>query len=148
MRGSRPDRHLPRSGLAQWSPGAPTPSGPDRATNSTTKAFDHARPGDVIVVNGSGDDTPALIGDLIGIRAKSLAIAGFVIGGAVRDADALAELGLPVFARCVTPAGPYNDGPSRLSEPLALRGFVAYSCDGAPPTQTEWSSSRVRMWTT
>ncbi|MDI9894165.1 methyltransferase [Rhodococcus sp. IEGM 1381] len=88
------------------------------------KALDDARPGDVIVVNGSGDDTRALIGDLIGIRAKSLGIAGFVIDGAVRDADALAELGLPVFARSVTPAGPYKNGPGRLNEPVALGGVV------------------------
>ena len=51
-------------------------------------------------------------------------IAGFVIDGAVRDADALAELGLPVFARGVTPACPYKNGPGRLNEPVALGGVV------------------------
>jgi RraA family protein len=88
------------------------------------KAIDGAKPGDVIVVNGGGDVSRALIGDLIGIRAKSMGIAGFVIDGAVRDADALAACGLPVFARSVTPAGPYKHGPGRLQIPVAIAGVV------------------------
>ncbi|CAI3791426.1 methyltransferase [Pseudarthrobacter sp. MM222] len=88
------------------------------------KALDDAQPGDVIVINGGGDVSRALIGDLIGIRAKNLGIAGFVIDGAVRDADALAECGLPVFARSVTPAGPYKFGPGRLQLPVAIAGVV------------------------
>lgn len=88
------------------------------------KALDGAQPGDVIVINGGGDVSRALIGDLIGIRAKSMGIAGFVIDGAVRDADALAECGLPVFARSVTPAGPYKFGPGRLQIPVAIAGVV------------------------
>jgi RraA family protein len=88
------------------------------------KSLDDAQPGDVIVINGGGDESRALIGDLIGIRAKSLGIAGFVIDGAVRDADALAECGLPVFARSVTPAGPYKFGPGRLQLPVAIAGVV------------------------
>jgi RraA family protein len=88
------------------------------------KALDDAQPGDVIVINGGGDESRALIGDLIGIRAKSLGIAGFVIDGAVRDADALAACGLPVFARSVTPAGPYKFGPGRLQLPVAIAGVV------------------------
>ena len=62
------------------------------------KALDEAQPGDVIVVNGGGDQSRALIGDMIGLRAKNMGLAGFVIDGAVRDADALADCGLPVFA--------------------------------------------------
>jgi RraA family protein len=88
------------------------------------KALDGAKPGDVIVVNGGGDLSRALIGDLIGIRAKTLDIAGFVIDGAVRDAEALAACGLPVFARSVTPAGPYKFGPGRLQVPVAIAGVV------------------------
>lgn len=93
------------------------------------KALDIAQPGDIIVVNGHGDVTRALIGDLIGIRAKSLGVGGFVIDGAVRDADAMAELELPVFARGVTPAGPYKHGPGRLQQPVAIAGVVVLPGD-------------------
>jgi len=92
-------------------------------------ALDIAKPGDIIVINGHGDVSRALIGDLIGIRAKALGVGGFVIDGAVRDADALAECGMPVFARAVTPAGPYKFGPGRLQQPVAIAGVVVVPGD-------------------
>ncbi|PTL72114.1 methyltransferase [Rathayibacter caricis DSM 15933] len=88
------------------------------------RALDAAQPGDVIVVNGGGDVTRALIGDLIGLRADTLGIAGFVVDGAVRDAGTLGDVGMPVFARAVSPAGPYKHGPGRLDEPVAISGVV------------------------
>ena len=91
--------------------------------------LDQAQPGDVIVVNGHGDLTRALIGDLIGLRARTLGIAGFVIDGAVRDAEGLGELGMPVFASGVTPAGPYKHGPGRLDVPVAIGGVVVQPGD-------------------
>ena len=60
----------------------------------------------------------------MGGRARARGIAGFVIDGAVRDAQGLAEYGMPVFARAVTPAGPYKNGPGVLGDPIALGGVV------------------------
>jgi len=83
-----------------------------------------AEPGDVIVVNGQGDESRALLGELIGGSAAAAGIAGFVLDGAVRDAADLAELGMPVFARASTPAGPYKNGPGRLGVPIAVGGVA------------------------
>ncbi|MFF0338343.1 methyltransferase [Kribbella sp. NPDC004875] len=83
-----------------------------------------ARPGDVIVVNGQGDESRALIGDLIGAKALAKGIAGFVIDGAARDADTLGELQMPVFARACTPAGPYKFGPGRVGVTVAVGGVA------------------------
>lgn len=93
------------------------------------RMLDEARPGDVIVVNGHGDLTRALLGDLIGLRARALGIAGFVIDGAIRDAQGLGELGMPVFAAGITPAGPYKHGPGRLDVPVAIGGVVVQPGD-------------------
>jgi regulator of RNase E activity RraA len=78
----------------------------------------------VIVVNGEGDTSRALIGDLIGARAFAKGVAGFVIDGAVRDGGGLAEVGIPVFARNVTPAGPYKNGPGKLDVVVAVGGVA------------------------
>ncbi|MFJ4210836.1 methyltransferase [Paenarthrobacter sp. NPDC089675] len=86
------------------------------------RALQLAQPGDVIVVAGGGDETRALLGELIGERAINLGISGFALDGAARDAEALAEIGMPVFARAITPAGPYKNGPSRLGGPVAFGG--------------------------
>jgi len=85
-------------------------------------ALQRARPGDVIVVAGGGDASRALLGELIGERAINLGVAGFVLDGAARDAEALGEIGMPVFARATSPAGPYKDGPFRLGTAVAFGG--------------------------
>lgn len=86
------------------------------------RALQLAKPGDVIVVAGGGDESRALLGELIGERAINLGIAGFALDGAARDAEALGEIGMPVFARAITPAGPYKNGPSRLATPVSFGG--------------------------
>lgn len=93
------------------------------------EALDQARPGDVLVVNGFGDRNRALIGDLIAERAKALGVAGFIIDGCVRDAEAIKEVGLPVFARGVTPAGPYKHGPGQINVPVAIGGVAVMPGD-------------------
>ncbi|UTT69697.1 methyltransferase [Arthrobacter sp. DNA4] len=85
-------------------------------------ALQLARPGDVIVVAGGADETRALLGELIGERAINLGVAGFALDGAARDAEALGEIGMPVFARATSPAGPYKDGPFRLGTAVAFGG--------------------------
>ncbi len=86
------------------------------------EAIDLAAPGEVLVVNGFADESRALVGELLAGRAKANHLAGFVIDGAVRDVDAIEQLAIPVFARAVTPAGPYKMGPHRQQVPIALGG--------------------------
>lgn len=96
---------------------------------SVHEALEHARPGDVVVVNAGGDESRAIIGELMGGLAKSRGVKGFVIDGAVRDAGGLAEYQVPVFARSVTPAGAYKDGPGVLAGPVAIGGVVVFPGD-------------------
>ena len=88
------------------------------------KALDIARPGDVIVVDASGDLTNAIIGEIMLNYAITRGVAGFVIDGAVRDSGAIAKSGLPVYARGVTHRGPYKDGPGEINVPIAIDGMV------------------------
>lgn len=93
------------------------------------RAVAEAASGDVIVVNGQGDETRALMGELIGARARNAGIAGFVIDGAARDADGLMKLGVPVFARTTCAAGPYKHGPGLLECPVAVGGVAVLPGD-------------------
>lgn len=98
-------------------------------TRTGDNAFIHAAlpeiaEGEVMVVAGGADTSRALIGELIAGRAAVRGVGGFVIDGAVRDADAIQVLGMPVFARAVTPAGPYKNGPGQLQVPVAIGGVV------------------------
>jgi regulator of RNase E activity RraA len=98
-----------------------TRSGDNHAVH---RALAVAKPGDVLVVNGGADESRALIGDIMGARAKSRQLAGFVLDGAARDASGLAAIGIPVFARALTPAGPYKFGPGRLGLTIAAGGVA------------------------
>lgn len=88
------------------------------------RALDDAQPGDVLVINGQGDLSRAVMGDLIGEIMVSKGVIGAIIDGAVRDVETLAAQGLVVFARAATPAGPFKNGPGVIGSPVAVGGVV------------------------
>ena len=93
------------------------------------KAIEMAEPGDVIVVDAGGDLTNSLIGEImIGMSLKK-GIAGFVIDGAIRDADEIRASGIAMFAAGVTHRGPYKDGPGEINVPVAVDGMVIHPGD-------------------
>lgn len=87
-------------------------------------ALDDVLPGDVLVVNGRGDASRALFGDILAEICLAKQVAGVVIDGTIRDREAIAELGLPVWATGVTPCGPTKTGPGIIGEPVACGGVV------------------------
>jgi RraA family protein len=88
------------------------------------KALDIADEGDVIVVDGGGELTNALIGEMMVAHAEKRGIAGMVMNGAIRDYDAIHAGGFPVFAAGVTHRGPYKDGPGEINVAIAIDGMV------------------------
>lgn len=88
------------------------------------KAIDLAAPGDVIVVDAGGELTNALMGELMLAHAVRRGVAGFVLNGAIRDADAFLATSLPTYAAGVTHRGPYRDGPGEINVSVSLDGMV------------------------
>jgi RraA family protein len=88
------------------------------------KALDIAEPGDIVVVDGGGDLTNSLIGEMMTAHAQQRGIAGIVIYGAIRDYDVLHAGHYPIFAAGVTHRGPYKDGPGEINVPIAIDGMV------------------------
>jgi RraA family protein len=93
------------------------------------KALDVALPGQIVVVDTSGSDRNAVIGDMIANKARHRGIAGFVIDGRIRDLAGVREAGLPVFARGVTPVGPLHRGPGEVNYPISCGGIVVQPGD-------------------
>lgn len=83
-----------------------------------------AKPGDVIVVDGKGDLSSALMGEIMSQQAAALGVAAVVIDGAVRDSEAIRELGFPMFAAGLNPNGPTKSVAGRLNHPVSIGGVT------------------------
>ncbi len=65
------------------------------------ESIDRAGPGDIIVIDAGGGTT-AVWGELASWSAHGRKVAAVVIDGAIRDLDAILELGFPAFSRTVS----------------------------------------------
>lgn len=72
------------------------------------EAFEHAREGDVLVVDNGGRTDQACIGDLVVAEAKAAGIAGLLVWGLHRDTADILAIGLPVFSLGAIPTGPLD----------------------------------------
>jgi regulator of RNase E activity RraA len=82
---------------------------PDKATPAlavkhSVEMIDGAKPGEVGVIVMEGSLDVAAIGGLMATSAKARGMAGMVLDGAVRDVPEIRSLGLPVYARSISPA--------------------------------------------
>lgn len=88
------------------------------------QALNAVRPGDVIVIDGGGDTSRALVGDIMKAIAESRGAAGYVIDGAIRDTAAFAASDFPCYARAATHRGPFKMGPGAINVPVSIGGWV------------------------
>lgn len=88
-----------------------------------------AQPGDVLVVDAKGFLEAGPWGDVLTEAAMARGVAGLVIHGAVRDADAIVRMGFPVFCRGLSIKGTGKHQPGRLNVPLCIADAVVHPGD-------------------
>jgi len=88
------------------------------------KALDMLKPGDVLVVDGEGDVSRALVGEIMMTSAMIQGAVAFVIDGAIRDVDAFEDQKFPCWARGVNLRGPYKEGPGSINVPITVGGML------------------------
>jgi len=81
-----------------------------------------ARPGDVLVIDGKGDISSALIGEIMSHQCMALGIAAVVMDGAARDGEAIREMGFPMYCAGLNPNGPTKFVPGRINHPVSIGG--------------------------
>jgi regulator of RNase E activity RraA len=87
------------------------------------KALEMAQPNDVLVIATNGYTTNSVSGELTTLVGRARGLAGMVIDGMVRDSQEIIEIGLPVFARGLTPNSPFKDGPAKINVPVTCGGI-------------------------
>ena len=91
------------------------------------QALELVKAGDVIVVDGGGDVSRALVGEIMKAIAERRGAAGFVIDGSIRDSAAFAQF--PCYARAAIHRGPYKNGPGEINVPISVGGCVIHPGD-------------------
>lgn len=92
-------------------------------------AMDLVREGDVLVIDAGGRTERAIFGNLMVSYLIQKKLAGIVVDGAIRDKAEIAASGLPVYARGVTPNGPWKNGPGEVNTPVQIGGRIVYPGD-------------------
>lgn len=83
-------------------------------------ALNIAQEGDVLVVSNEGDNTRALMGEIMMAYLRyDRKVAGIVLDGPIRDIDEIGTWDFPVYATGTTPGGPYKEGPGEVNVPIA-----------------------------
>ncbi len=85
------------------------------------EAIDRAGPGDVLVIDAGGGTT-AVWGELASWSAHGRQIAGVIIDGAIRDLDAILDLGFPAFSRSVSPNAGEPKGHGEIGVEVVVGG--------------------------
>jgi 4-hydroxy-4-methyl-2-oxoglutarate aldolase len=88
------------------------------------KALLEARPGEVLVVDGEGDERGALFGELMTLQAKANGVRGIAIDGPIRDLNAVAAARFPSYATCVNPRVGTNRRVGQTQVPVQCGGVV------------------------
>ena len=89
--------------------------------SAPVQAIDHAKPGDVIVIDACQGET-AVWGELATHSCISKGVVGVVIDGAARDIDDIRKLEFPLFARHFTPTAGEPKGFGEINAPIVVCG--------------------------
>jgi 4-hydroxy-4-methyl-2-oxoglutarate aldolase len=101
----------PRDNLAPWA------------------ALEIAKSGDIIVITTGGHLNCSVVGDIYVGMAKNAGVAGIVTDGVVRDLPGINGVGMPVFARGISPNSPWKNGPGRVGLPILIGGVAVKAGD-------------------
>jgi 2-keto-4-pentenoate hydratase/2-oxohepta-3-ene-1,7-dioic acid hydratase in catechol pathway/regulator of RNase E activity RraA len=72
--------------------------------NAQKRAFDAVGQGEIIVIEARGETGSGTLGDILALRARARGAAGIITDGGVRDYDAVAAVGIPVYSAGAHPA--------------------------------------------
>ena len=111
-----------------------------------------AQPGDVLVIDGKGDQSSALMGTIMMNACRQRGIAGVVIDGAVRDSLEIDEMDYPVFSVGTNPNGPTKEVGGRIGHPVSVGGvtvnpgdFICGDADGLVVVEREKIASLLPL---